>query len=132
VEETPVPSGTEGEEIPVPSGTEGEETPVPSGTEGEETPVPSGTEGVGAVTPAAVLVAVAGWEARAELIDAASDTGQTVVVSAMVSVTTISEVEAEWRAGQSVMLAAQLVMVWTEVVKMVKVVNCPPAAEVAL
>jgi hypothetical protein len=47
----------------------------------------------------------------------------------MISVTTISLVDAEGRAGQSVMLAAQLVMVWRDVVKRVRVVNSPPAVD---
>jgi hypothetical protein len=46
-----------------------------------------------------------------------------------VSVTTISPLDPEARAGQLVMLAAQLVTVWTVVVKMVRVVNSPPAAD---
>jgi hypothetical protein len=67
----------------------------------------------------------------AALADSASKTGQTVyfllvqgqripllaltVVSWMTSVTTISLVDSDARAGQSVMLAAHDVMVWMEV-----------------
>jgi hypothetical protein len=46
----------------------------------------------------------------------------------MTSVTTAGDV----RAGQSVILAAQLVIVWIWVVKIVKVVDSPDAAEVPL
>lgn len=48
---------------------------------------------------------------------------------AMVSVTTISLVDSEARAGQSVMLAAQLVIVRIEVVKIVRVVETPESVD---
>lgn len=68
-------------------------------------------------TPAAVLEAAeALYEERIlELALSASATGQTVVKISMVSVTTCSLVDSDARAGQLVMDAAQLVMVWTEV-----------------
>lgn len=47
----------------------------------------------------------------AELTEAACSTGQTVVVRATISVTTMPA-EAELRAGQLVTVGAQLVMVW--------------------
>jgi hypothetical protein len=98
-----------------------------------EAPVPRGVDGT-VTTPAAVLEAVAAADAVAEydsrafeLADSASSTGQTVykllgafyvlddlllaVVIAMASVITISLVDAEARAGQSVIVAAQLVIV---------------------
>jgi hypothetical protein len=63
-----------------------------------------------------VLEALAVYEERiAELALSASATGQTVVKISTVSVTTISLVDSDARAGQSVIDAAQLVMVWTEV-----------------
>lgn len=59
------------------------------------TPVPRGTVGAG-VDRAPPEVAVAEYEAKAaELADSASATGQTVVVRAIVSVTTISLVDSE-------------------------------------
>lgn len=47
----------------------------------------------------------------AELADAASVTGQTVVSTVKVSVTTITFVASGWPAGQFVIVAAQLVIV---------------------
>jgi len=71
-------------------------------------PVPRGTDGV-VSPPSAVFIGVAEYEAwAAELMDSACSTGQTVVVRAIISVTTTGEV----RAGQSVTVAAQLVTVW--------------------
>lgn len=60
----------------------------------------------------------------AELADSASATGQIVVVTAMVSVT-ICPADAEFRAGQFVTDAAQLVRVYTEVANTVNVVEGP-------
>lgn len=51
------------------------------------------------------------------------------VVRAITSVTTISLVDSDGLAGQSVMLAAQLVMVWIEVVSIVMVVRGPESVE---
>jgi len=63
-----------------------------------------------------VLEALAVYEERiAELALSASATGQTVVKISTVSVTTNSLVDSDARAGQSVIDAAQLVIVWTEV-----------------
>jgi hypothetical protein len=67
------------------------------------------------VVAGAVGAPEANEERIAELADAACSTGQTVVVRAMVSVTT-TPADAEFLAGQSVTVAAQLVMVWIEVV----------------
>jgi len=50
------------------------------------------------------------------------------VVRAMVSVTT-TPADAEFLAGQSVTVGAQLVIVWTEVVKTVKVVETPESVD---
>jgi hypothetical protein len=51
------------------------------------------------------------------------------VVRAITSVTTISLVDSDGLAGQSVMLAAQLVIVWIEVVSIVMVVRGPESVE---
>jgi hypothetical protein len=53
------------------------------------------------------------------------------VVRATISVTTIPA-DAEFLAGQSVTVAAQLVIVWIEVAKTVKVVEGPESEEVVL
>jgi hypothetical protein len=73
-----------------------------------------------------------------EEIDSAAVTGQMVVARTMVSVTSTVERASAGRverweasAGQSVMVAAQEVMVRTEVVRTVRVVR-PPAAAVVL
>lgn len=66
----------------------------------------------------------------AELADSASATGQTVVVTAMVSVTTCPA-DAEFRAGQFVIDAAQLVRVYTEVANTVNVVEGPVVVALA-
>jgi len=97
-------------EVPVPSvyvrTTDSSPDDAPVGA-GPLLPVPRGTAG-DVTPPAAMFVAVAEYEAwAAELADSACSTGQTVVVMAMTSVTTAGDV----LAGQSVMLAAQLVMV---------------------
>lgn len=76
-----------------------------------------------AAASAAEFEALAVYDARiAELADAAAVTGQTVVSTVIVSVTTITFVADGWPAGQFVMLAAQLVMVWVSVAKTVRVV----------
>lgn len=62
----------------------------------------------------------------------AAVTGQTVVKTSMVSVTTISTVDSEARAGQLVTEAAHDVIVWTEVAKTVRVVCAPVALVLVL
>lgn len=63
----------------------------------------------------AVAAPEANEDRMAELAEAASATGQTVVVRAITSVTT-TPADAEFLAGQLVTVAAQLVIVWIEVV----------------
>jgi len=64
----------------------------------------------GDVSPPAADFVAENEECAAELADAASATGQTVVVRATVSVTT--DADARERAGQSVTVGAQLYVVW--------------------
>jgi hypothetical protein len=110
--ETPVPRGAEDEAIPaaVDTGRAG----VVEAT--AETPVPRGADTVEAepgvdTTPPADAVADVYAAMMAELADSASKTGQTVVVSWITSVTMISLVDSDARAGQLVMLAAHDVIV---------------------
>ena len=76
-----------------------------------DAPVPRGTVGAGVTLAPSEADALAAYdEAMAELADSAAVTGQTVVVIAIVSVTT-TPAEEEFRAGQLVTVGAQLVMV---------------------
>jgi hypothetical protein len=118
-----VMAGVEGAGVPVPAGVSlADEDQADEETQTEDD-APAGVslgEGDAIVDPTGRTLLGLGTAGKDEELTAAvvSVTGQTVVEIAMVEVTTVVE-----SAGQSVMLAAQLVMVISLVVYTVEVVN---------